>query len=151
MNNEALGTVQHFLRLYELQRETLNRRREIEWKVCISFWTAIIVGTGFLIQKAQIDSDCFWFYLILFAVFSLLWLGTMFHSNERDHYWIDVYKSHIHETLGTPFDKVRPRPKWFTCLTSPWWISQVSITALLLFASYYLLSTNAILRYLPSS
>jgi hypothetical protein len=145
MSEKPTNSVEHFLRLYELQRGTLNARREIEWKVCISFWSAIIVGTGVLIQKIQLPCYSCWFYVLLFLVFSPLWLGKMFNSSEEDHNWIKVYKSHIHKSLDLQSETVKYQEvKWNTFLCSPWWISQMVMTAAVLFASWYLLTTTPI-------
>ncbi len=141
MPEKPTHSIEDLLRLTELQRATLNSRREIEWKVCISFWSAIIVGTGFLIHKIQLPSYSCWFYLFLFLIFSPLWLGKMFNSSEEDHNWIKVYKSHIHKSLGLQPNLITfQEVKWYTFFQSRWWYSQMLITGLLLFASWYLLT-----------
>lgn len=139
--SEFPDSIQHFLRLYELQRLTLNARREIEWKVCISFWSAIIIGTGFLIHRVQLPSNSWLFYLLLLLIFSPLWLGKMLNSSEEDHNWIDAYKSHIHKCLNLQSETVKyQQVKWYTFLHNQWWLAQMLVSALLLFASWYLLT-----------
>jgi hypothetical protein len=138
---------EYCFKLCELQRGILNTRRAIEWKICVSFWSAIILGTGFLIHKIQLTNFSYWYFLLLLFVFNL-WLGRIFYSGEIDHYWINVYKNRIDNHLG--LDDIIPfhKPKCYICLRSVWWWSQFAITALFLFASGYLLTTLPVINQL---
>ena len=142
MTKEYSDNIDRFIRLYEIRRETLNRRRDIEWKVCISFWTSIIVGTGFLIHKIQLETISYWVYFFVFLVFCPLWLGKMYHSSEQDHRWMNVYQSYIEKLLGLKSETINyVEPCRFVFLKSSWWYSQILMTGFFLYASWYLLTT----------
>ncbi len=138
MENE--NKIEHLLRLCELQRQTLNARREIEWKICVAYWTAIIASTGYLLSK-NIQIPCIQlmiFYIFQFIVFAF-WLGNMFLSNEVDHYWIKMYKKEIHYILSVPQDETMKYPSKRVFLKRSWWWYQIVFTAFFLIASLYLL------------
>jgi hypothetical protein len=141
MSIDINTSLDYLLRLYELQRVTLNKRRDIEWKICIAFWTAIIIGTGFLIDKVYLNHWSIVIYMMLLFVFCFLWLGKMYRSSEEDHNWILVYKSRIEKTLNIHNTEYEYRePKWGIYLISRWWWSQLLITSILLFSSWYILA-----------
>lgn len=129
-----------YLRLYELQKESLYKRRDIEWKVSIAFWTAIGAATAFMVPQVQIPFYSFWFFICVFVVYSL-WLYQMSRAHQIDKRWIDVYRSHAEQTLGLRQDVISyTEPSTKDCLTNLWVLTEVAITALFLFASWYLLS-----------
>lgn len=130
-----------FLKLYELQKESLDKRRDIEWKVALAFWTSIGVATGFLMQKVQLPAKSMAFFILAFLVFGS-WLCSVWYANEIDHRWIDVYRSNAEKALScrpdtTPY--IAPCKIGF--LSNIWALTQILITAFFLYASWYLLTT----------
>ena len=141
MKELFMESIDQFLKLYEIQRDTLNKRREIEWKISISFWSTIIIGTGYLLNKITLPVCSGVYYLILLIIFSV-WVGKVYHSSEVDHSWIKVYKSWIEKSIGISIDIIKYEDietNAFICFSSIWWWSQVLISTLFLFASWYLL------------
>jgi hypothetical protein len=145
MRESAKSKSEIYIKLYELERETLNKRRDIEWKVCISLWSAILVTTSFLYgnfpltRQTQIYSLIF--YILIFIVFAIVWLGRMFYSNEINHCRIESYKSHIEYFIG--YNNLEPapyiEPTKYCFLKSAWWWSQFFITGLIFSASWCIL------------
>lgn len=145
--DNALDTndlVSHYLRLYELQKECLDRRIGIEWKVAIAFWTAIGGVTALLIQKVQIPPSSLWFFVTVFVVFGL-WLGKVWYANQVDRHWIDVYRSNAEKVLGLREDTISyKKPSIFSILYNLWSLPEILITVLCLLASWYLLTTTSV-------
>lgn len=135
--------IEHYLKLYDLQKDSLDERRAVEWKVALGLWGAIGIATGFLYGKVHLPAWGCIFYIGLFVTVSV-WLFKLWHSNQRDHYFIDVYRSHAEFALGMRPDVIALiKPKVFkqpgVWGDMVWWICEVIITALLLLASFWLL------------
>jgi hypothetical protein len=137
--------VPHFLKLYEIQKDCFDKRRVTVWTVSISFWTAIAVGTGFLLQKVMISKCAWWFFALAFVAFCFGWLMRVWYADQIDHVWMYVYRSHAEKALGI-IPKVRKyeKPSRWKFLIEGFTLAQVVITGLLLFASWYLLSTTKV-------
>jgi hypothetical protein len=141
-DNDPVG---HYLKLYELQKECLDRRIGIEWKVAIAFWTTTGAATGFLVQKIQIPCWSWWFFATIFLVFGPGWLGKVWYANRIDRRWMDVYRSNAEKTLGLRKDVIaykKPRRLGFLC--DGWPLTEILITALFLLASWYILTTTPV-------
>ena len=93
-------SVPHFLKLYEIQKDCFDKRRVTVWRVSVSFWTAIAVGTGFLVQKVQISVCTWWFFALAFVAFCFGWLMRVWYADQIDHMWMYVYRSHAEKALG---------------------------------------------------
>lgn len=137
--------VSHYLQLYELQKDCLDKRIGIEWKAAIAFWTAIGAATGFLVQKAQISPCSWWFFVAVFVVFGFGWLGQVWYANQVDRRWMDVYRSNAEKTLGFRKDTISyKKPPRLGFLWSPWSLAEIVMTGLFLLASWYLLTTTPV-------
>ena len=135
-------SVSHYLKLYELQKDCFDKRRVTVWTVSISFWTAIMVSTGFLLQKFQIPSSLWWFYVLTFCAFCFGWLLRVWYADQKDHGWMHVYRSLAEVGLG--YKKIAEdfkQPSRWYFLIEEFTLAQVIITGLLLLASWYLLSS----------
>lgn len=98
--------------LYKSHTDLFDKRRALEWRVTIGLWVGIIVITGFLFGKVNIEPvlKSFWFdipvvvkILIISGAFALtyhfLWLKGTFLANEKDKRWSYFYKGLIHEKM----------------------------------------------------
>jgi hypothetical protein len=97
---ENNNSVDHFLKLYELQLTSFNGRRTTFWTITLSIWTSIILGTGFLYGKTTLPcKTLFYFYFIVFVIV-LLWLFMVWFADRCDHDWWDYYRNIAEDKLG---------------------------------------------------
>ena len=129
------------LKLYEFQTQFFFKRRDIVWKINISFWTAIIIVTGGLLKlemKFQ-SSEC-WIYVIYFIVFVLysFWNVVVYLSDEKDKHYLKIYRDEV-ETLVN----IKSRKKFCIVNTGIWWqIATSLITVILLLISLVIISNR---------
>ena len=77
MPNPPLTTKERadlLLALHNTSIARFDKRRDIEWKVTVGLWTAIIVITGFGAGKVRLQ---YWFvgglYFALWCIYALVW------------------------------------------------------------------------------
>ena len=139
-----------FLELAKLSEQSIEKRKDIEWKVGFGFWTAIIVTTVFLTQNAESLSNYSLLglglgYLAALVVWSWLWQAPLHNAIMEDQKWKHYYAGRA-EGLFSP-----PRPRqdngnWSfqksfleplsNSKAHPWFWGQVSMTAVFLSFSF---------------
>ena len=139
---------EYLLELLKIQTGQINKRRDIEWKVCITFWSALIVGTGFLLNNTNCQNDIFiyinmnkvWVYVLfslLWLLFSL-WIGKLQSSDKRDHHYIKEYRTALEDNID--FHPVGYRHCIFDC--NMWWTLPEILITLIILTICALLLTN---------
>lgn len=117
--------VNALLKLYEFRREALSKRRDIEWKVFLSYITGISILTYFIIDKCIYISLCnLIIFPLLIVFFFILWLWNIQRSAHYDHELIDAYKTEINNILdvSSATKSIQNKSvKWI------WFISQLMI------------------------
>jgi len=88
-----------FLRLYEFRQAHTQERTGIEWKVYISFLSALFVSTGYLAPKIDLNILIILVYVAIGLIF-LIWLYGLWSRNHHDKGWIRVYRSNVEKLLG---------------------------------------------------
>jgi len=139
--NRALTTKHRADLLLTLHKTTVDRydkRREIEWKVTVGLWTAIIVITGFGAGKVRLQ---YWLvgglYFALWYIYALVWTRGHWLANELDREAAAFYANAIASLAAgqTPAFKgqdiaavleerhrdIPPRPQWSNSRSLAWY------------------------------
>lgn len=104
--------LEYLIKLYTLRRDSLTKRREIEWKVFLSYFSGISILTYFIIEHCIPIPH---FLLIAFSIFIvlpfLLWLLNIYNSAKYDHDTLKIYKKEIENIMliSTKLELVKDR------------------------------------------
>jgi hypothetical protein len=78
------------IKLSDIGAARWNRRRDVEWKITLGFWAAILATAKFLHEASVPVKGC-WAYgvaaALLLVVYALVWLRGMWAANESDKKW----------------------------------------------------------------
>jgi hypothetical protein len=137
--------VDALFKLEECSWKEYDRRRTYEWQINFSLWTGLAVLTGFALgqEKSIPLPACTWIIFLLFAIVYVIFQYGLFISNRRDQDKRIFYMDCVRDNLGISLpEKLGTRPK-----TSSKWLllnwshsSQIMITLLFLFLTWYVLS-----------
>jgi hypothetical protein len=130
--------------LYKAQLDRFNQRRIYEWRVALTFWTGIVVATGFLAGKYQASTGD-GVYFILLWIFYGYWIWNIWAANNYDKRWAEFYRNKIHESLSLPQNgqtAIPGRSDRLGFLKDWSFWSQMIFTAILLLTSWYVLQLN---------
>lgn len=84
---------------YRIQVERWNKRRDIEWRVALTFWSAIVIITFGISCKIQ-PPNC-----VIFVIYSILfflywhWIRCLWIRNAEDKKWMYKYQKKINKKL----------------------------------------------------
>lgn len=129
-----------YTKLYETQTTLFFSRVNVEWKVFISALTALVVATGYLAPKIDVNITL----IIFFISFSLLyitgWMYGLWKANEVDKRWAAVYRNEAEILIGLKKKKLKyiePKKKEFF---KDWsMIGQMVLLNALLFLSLWII------------
>lgn len=139
MNDEE--KTKTYIELYRIQLERFDKRRDIEWKVTMGLWTGIVVLTGFLAGKVQLNVSDLWIYALVWGVFSVLWTSSNRFANRRDMNFALVYLNRIEMLVGHTDKTVEfDMPRRWDFLLDGSRVSQILATAAIMFLSWYFLN-----------
>ena len=138
----------HYLELAKLQMDHLRQTREIEFKVNLALWTAIVLAGAFLTRYVEVEFTTWRYWYVLVALLIIgghmfLWMMPVQHSQDRDNDFITAYRQEVEtlllgeKKLTLPKDKRRPRWLWkgigkLRLSGWSWVLSEVGMTFLLL-------------------
>ncbi len=94
-NSQRIGQL---IEMYKIQIERWNKRRDIEWRFVLTFWSGVVIITGFLAGKIELPPWSLIIYLIVWLWY-VLWLYGLWSANDRDKREADNYKSEIDAKL----------------------------------------------------
>lgn len=102
-NKQSIGEnsqrTNHLIEMYRIQIERWNKRRDVEWRFALAFWTGVIVSTGFLAGKIQLPWWTGFIYLTVLVCYVHFWLYGLWTANDEDKREADNYKSKIENKL----------------------------------------------------
>ena len=134
------------LRLLNGQLDHLKQTREIEFKVNIALWTAIVVGGGFLYGKVRLDTCS---HLVVYAVVALIilivhfvfWLLPVWNSEATDNHFILQYRHQVENLCAfKPNEPPEKLPRW---ISGFWWaLFEAGMTLALLVAVGFVLAVD---------
>jgi len=117
-------------------------RREVEWKITLGFWVAILASIEILKGKLQ----DWWIPLvgaILIFGFSVFWLRGIWVAHENDKRQSFHFRSEAEKVLLDPNHSIQPTPgcvrgwrRWFGFLLDWSMLFQLVTTLILLFLAY---------------
>jgi hypothetical protein len=101
-----METLQHkelqvtsYLKLAEIQDNSFNKRRDLEWKITIGLWTSIALITVFMVEKERyFGSDLNIAYMLVF-VLSIIRIAKIEQAHETDKRWIKYYRGNAERIL----------------------------------------------------
>ena len=97
--NDTSQRIDSLIEMYRIQIERWNKRRDIEWRLALTFWSGIVVITGFLAGKIQLPWWTVFIYLTALICYVRLWLYGLWSANDGDKREADNYKSKIDTKL----------------------------------------------------
>ena len=130
--------------LIELHKEQLGKfkqTREIEFKINLTLWSFIILGSYYInneIHLTTIYEHCSFCigYLIIAVVIILshlfLWVKPIKKSNDTDDYYVNGYRSEVEKLTGIQISKYKKYSK----KSQNWIFFEVGITVLLLILGF---------------
>ena len=137
MQNDQL---EYLINLYTLRRDSLTKRREIEWKVFLSYFSGISILTYFIVGHSIRIPNSLLIVFSIFIVFPfLLWLLNIYNSAKYDHDTLKVYKKEIENLMliSTKLEVVKDRS-----VEIIWLLSQVVIIITYTFFCIILIQYN---------
>jgi hypothetical protein len=129
-----------YIKLYEIQVSLFFSRVSVEWKVFISALTALVLATGYLAPKIDVDFTLIAIFILAGFIYVAVWLYGLWRANEIDKRWSSVYRSHAEKIAGQRKEVLKfkkPRVKEFF---KDWsMIGQIIIIAVLIFLSLWII------------
>src|SRR2546422_308099 len=131
------------LELIRGQLDHFNQTRDIEFKVNLALWTAIVVTGGLLHQsglRLESVSEISIYFLVAFCVsiiHAVFWIMPIQYSQDLDNYFILEYRNRVESLCNfspkTPKPKPRLLEKYEKWRKSGWtWILAESFLTLML-------------------
>jgi hypothetical protein len=142
------------IELHRVQMDHFRQTRDIEFKVNLALWTAILLVGYFLYTQPQITKISWLVYWcisgLLIAGHLFLWQMPIQNSEDTDDHFINKYRSIVEELTEAHISKPPEKsPKWlwwpqkkFRKHGWSWIIFEVSITAILLVCLWLVLSSK---------
>lgn len=134
-----------YLKLMEIQATHFKQTRDLEFKVNLALWSAIVVSGGFLFGKVHLNSGgskmaFIAVALLLFVAHLALWMIPIQNSEDTDDHFIREYGRRVEALLKASVPSVGAKsPKWVWRSNSrlrkhgwSWILFESGITALLL-------------------
>jgi hypothetical protein len=131
--------------LHDTQMDHFRQTREIEFKVNLALWAAIVLSGKFLQGQVYLDNFSSWLFFLFFAaivtvVHLLCWMMPIQRSEDLDNHFIMCYRKEVERLVGTKFPRLedrQPRCLWGIVDTLrpygwSWIIFEVAITLFLL-------------------
>lgn len=130
-----------FIELYKCQWQRYDKRRDFEWKVTLGLWTGIAAVTAFLAGKIQFSEIHARAYIAIWIVYVFMWTRGSWWKNEEDREFALVYLNRAEQLLKhTKEDREAKKPVWWKFLINWSRFSQISVTAVLMLLSWYVLN-----------
>jgi hypothetical protein len=131
------------IRLHEAQLKHQCQTRDIEFKVNLAIWTAIVLAGWFLYDKIALNDsvDRFYYSLLSIAiVFAhiFLWMAPIQFSADKDDHYINMYRKTVETLINTNIPDFNSeghfgqRLQQFRKSGVLWIFFEVGITAILL-------------------
>lgn len=141
-----------YLELAKLSEQSIEKRKDIEWKVNLAFWTGIGVFTWFASQHVcPLGGGCllvmFVVYLATLFVWTIGWQVPLHAAHQTDR---DFKHFYVSQAEGKPEDEDPKRPtreqiaatlrnSWRRSISQPWFWGQVLMTAVFLLLSFIII------------
>ena len=139
---------------YRIQVERWNKRRDIEWRVALTFWSAIVIITFGIAGKIQ-PSACVMvpIYAVLFVLY-WHWIRCLWIRNAEDKKWMYKYQKKINKKLFIcdVLEKGRfPKKPITWCNNYLKVFMDWSVRSQLVFTLFLLAGSGLILHHMPKS
>ena len=150
---------------YRIQVERWNKRRDIEWRVALTFWSAIVIITLGIAGKIQ-PPPCV--IVLIYAILFFLywhWIRCLWIRNAEDKKWMYKYQKKINKKLLI-YDELEKgefpnkQTKWCDSRIGWFWscvkshvkvLHDWSVRSQLLFTLFLLMGSGFILHHMPKS
>lgn len=139
------------IEMYKIQIERWNKRRDIEWRFVLTFWSGVVIITGFLAGKIELPLWSWIIYLIVWLCYVRFWLYGLWSANDRDKREANNYKSEIDAKLCIKNDcnhdkRFEAEQKQCQRFLNDW-----NVRAQLLFIIIILIASGCVLYGIPKS
>ena len=131
--------------LHNTQMDHFKQTRDIEFKVNLALWVAVVLSGRFLYGKVKLDVFGEWVIFILLSAIIILahlflWMMPIQNSEDKDDHFIRQYRSEVEELTGIQLQKQKDKwpPKLWSMIDAlrkdgwSWILFEVGITGLLL-------------------
>lgn len=129
-----------YLKLYEIQVSRFHERANREFKMIITFSTALAIFTGFLAPQTDVSLPLIAVFVLIGCLYVPTWLYGFWRSNAKDKRMAAIYRSYTEKLIGYRDDILRfEKPGLKDFLTDWATISQIVALVGLLSLSLWLI------------
>ncbi len=91
--------IESWLNLLKHAAERFDARRNFEWKISLGLWAGLL-GVAHFLKDSGTPSIPLWPFLLISAVYGLVWLPGLWQANDNDKNLVNYYRRQVEILVG---------------------------------------------------